>query len=136
MENGAQVTIELAGQDARTLADLDALEGCSRQRLAELERLGAVQFYAVRALGGRIGTLALGLERDGAGKWLIIHALRCKPVRGLDVTGQLAAQLRTVAVAGGCAGLRCWTRREGLRRKLERLGARRGYVMELAADGI
>ncbi len=111
-----------------TVAKIDGLDVLSLHRLFLAD---ALRLYHVQARGKRIGVLVVGRENDAWGGWLIVHALQCDVVRGLDITALVLVQLVAVIEATGLVGLRCWTEREGLRRKMEKSGAKTRYVLEL-----
>lgn len=95
-------------------------------------KLDQWQLLAVLVDGVRVGSLVWSLERQGKEFSVIVNAASVRPVRGVDVTKAITDMFRTVASHYGAVAVRIWTSREGLVRKLERAGATKRYVMELA----
>jgi len=92
---------------------------------------GRWQLYDIEHDGRRIGCIVWNAEREGDEIALVINAAACMPVRGIDVTLTILDRFRALGIATGAKAIRCWTVREGMRRKLERAGAKARYVMEL-----
>lgn len=91
---------------------------------------GDMQALQIKIEGRAVGVLVWSVEHEPRGATLVVNALSCEPVAGVDMT---LAALNFVTEAGravGAVAVRFWTERKGLVRKCEKAGMFRRYVME------
>ena len=114
--------------------DLSTIGDCPPEDIAIFEgevTAGRWQLYDIEHDGKRAGCIVWNVEREGDDISIVINAAACAPIPGVDVTMTMFESFRVLGKATGAKALRCWTVREGLRRKLERAGAKARYVMEI-----
>lgn len=122
---------KLAARDLKTIGDMTAPE----LRVFEDEiTAGRWQILDVLVHGQRRGCVVHSIEYEGARHSIVINAAAVEAVPGVDVTAVLLILFKGLARHCEAYAIRCWTRRDGLVRKLERAGATRRYVMELELD--
>jgi hypothetical protein len=93
---------------------------------------GAMDALELQFGGERIGSMIWSIANEHKGPVMVINALAARPVPGVCVVTDLHARFVEFAQASGCSGLRCWTKRAGLVRKLEKKQwARAAFVLEL-----
>lgn len=97
---------------------------------------GKMDLMDVIARGERVGCLIWSVCHEADGPVMVINALAARPVEGEQLALVVMRRFQAFAKATGCIGVRCWTKRAGLVRVLERAGAVRAWhVMEVSADG-
>lgn len=121
----------LAARDLGRIANCDAND---LRIFADSVENGGAELLEIVWQGTRIGCLIWSqeVERDGRLAF-VINAAAAHPVPELDISEAIARTFTALARDAGAYVVRCWTQREGLRHKLERMGAKRHYVMELMA---
>lgn len=93
---------------------------------------GEMQALAVFADGARIGSLVWSIAHEHKGRVCVLNALAADPVKGVSLTVEIVERFKALGAALGCVELRAWTRRQGMVRVLEKIGAGRAcYVMEM-----
>lgn len=129
-----QVKFLAACWSSAAARDLKLIGDVSPHDLAVFERQvrsGEWQLWDVTYLGDRLGCLIWSVEHEGDAHSLIINAAAARSVSGVDLTKAMLAAFQSIATTSGARAIRCWTSRDGLRRKLENFGATSRYVMEL-----
>ena len=91
--------------------------------------------YEVYVEGEAVGFVLWSVEVEGNDTSININAAAARPVAGVDITRAIVLAFTGLAEKMGSRAVRCWTVREGLRRKLENMGARSRYVMEIEING-
>ena len=92
---------------------------------------GRWQLWEIMADDQRVGFIVWSVENDSKGFSLIVNAAHASPVPGACVATEILSAFEAMGRKTGAHSIRCWTIREGLRRKLEKSGAKRRYVMEI-----
>lgn len=116
---------------ARELSNIADAEPCDIRVFAEMVTAGHWFLWDIEVNGARIGCVVWSVEGQGADTEIIINAAAAAPVKGVDITRVMFSTFLQMAKEAGARAVRCWTSREGLRRKLENMGAKRRYVMEI-----
>ena len=135
MDHHAQVSFEqakwsmLAARDVAQIADVTDHDLRVFAREVGAERW---QLLDILVNGERVGCLIWSIEQQGDRFAIIVNAAWARPVQGVDITAAMLDMFRAVAKHYGACAIRIWTERQGLVRKLERAGATRKYVMEIA----
>ncbi|QIE44459.1 hypothetical protein G5B38_02350 [Pseudohalocynthiibacter aestuariivivens] len=130
----APVRFRAAVWSSLVARDLSTIGDCPASDIAIFEtevKSGRWQLYEIEHDGARVGCIVWNAEREGDDIALVINAAACAPIRGVDVTLTILESFRALATATGAKAIRCWTVREGMKRKLERAGAKARYVMEI-----
>lgn len=97
---------------------------------------GDMDLMDVLADGKRIGCLVWSICAEMGRNVLVVNACAARPVAGVSVAETVHESFRAFAGAIGCRKVRCWTKRPGLVRVLERAGYESAhYVMERETDG-
>lgn len=92
---------------------------------------GAACLMVLRdADGADRGVMIWRAERDGDRLGLIVPAMSCEPLPGVDLVALTAQLCRVVAAEIGADFLRFWTQRRGLAVRAEALGFEVSYVCE------
>jgi len=135
MDFDPQVSFEPAAWSDQVAADLNMIADVKPRDLAIFkERVQAGEFHLMGAFhqGERVGAVIWSIEHETDGRRsLVINAAAARPVPGADVTRELYERMVELARLVKASAFRCWTQRPGLVRKLETLGAKRRYVMEI-----
>jgi len=93
---------------------------------------GEMDALELQFAGDRIGSMIWSITNEQKGPVMVINALAARPVPGLCVVTDINGRFVEFAKASGCSALRCWTKRAGLVRKLEKKQwARAAFVLEL-----
>lgn len=132
-----RVQLELRSDpfDQRAQRDLERIADMTSELVAEFRAGvadGAFTCAAVWAEGERIGTMIFCTMRDRDTRILVVNALAARPLGAVCLTGELHELMAALAQSLECTRMRCWTRRPGLSRKLERMGYDKRFVMEVA----
>jgi len=122
----------LAARDLTRIADLDETDV---RIFAGAVGAGRFQLLDVLHDGHRKGCIIWTVEEEGEGRSVVINAAACEPIPGVNLTAVIADTFGLIGRQIGASCIRCWTVREGMRRKLERMGATRRYVMEIELNG-
>jgi hypothetical protein len=134
MANEPKITFHAAAWSDHVAADLRLIDGTEdREITAFAMRIADGDFHLleVRNSGERIGSVIWSIEREFDRHVVVINAACVRPISGACITAEINKRMEFVARTVGAKALRCWTQRAGLVRKLETLGAKRRYVMEL-----
>jgi len=93
---------------------------------------GEMDALELQFAGDRIGSMIWSITNEQKVPVMVINALAARPVPGLCVVTDIHGRFVEFAKASGCSALRCWTKRAGLVRKLEKKQwARAAFVLEL-----
>lgn len=134
MASDPQVMFRAVCWSAAVARELGTIGDASPRDLAVFERqvtTGEWSLWAIVIDDFPAGFLIWSVEHEGDAFSLVINAAVARPVARVDVTAAIIAAFRALAQESGARAVRCWTVREGLRRKLERAGCKTRYVMEL-----
>lgn len=93
------------------------------------------QLLAVRHEGETIGHVIWSTDAQPDGFDVVINAATVAPVAGIDVTAAIFDAFATLGKSTGARALRCFTKRPGMVRKCELLGAHVSYVLEVPLNG-
>lgn len=130
-----RVTLEKCAVCERFVADLDRCNDAADTR-GILMRIfvGEIMGFAIMVEGRRVGSLAISREVSACNSdiWLVVNAL-AGDCRDEDLTLAIYEAMRALARITHCAGIRAWTSRPGLLKKLAPLGVTHRYVLELKA---
>ena len=126
----AALWTDAARDDLASIADHDARE---IRLFKDAIQGGDYSLIDLMADGERIGCAVWSYEQEVDGKWcLVVKAMAARPVPGADVTKVMFETFTGFAKLIGARSILCWTKRNGLARKLENLGAEKRHVLEVA----
>ncbi|MGH1445572.1 MAG: hypothetical protein ACRBBO_05960 [Cognatishimia sp.] len=134
MADNPQVEFRAAGWSPAVARDLTKIGDASAHDLAVFERQvrsGEWQLWEIIHGDDRLGCLIWSVEQEGESHSLIVNAAAAKPVSGVDITRAIVDAFTALAIETNARSVRCWTIREGMRRKLQKIGAKTRYVMEI-----
>ena len=134
MAGSQEVTFEAVAWSDQAADDLTLIADVTPRDLAVFqERIEAddFQLLEIQYQKERVGVLIWSVDKDPDGVSLVINAAAAKSVLGLCLLDEIIDRFRALGREVGARSLRCWTQREGMRLKLEKVGAKRRYVMEL-----
>lgn len=117
-----------------TAADLGLMRDLTERDLAIFEaRVAAGEFFlhAVTFGDHRVGWIIWSTDHQPDGFDLVVNAAAILPVEGADMTEEMYRRFMLMARQLGARAIRCWTTRDGLRRKLTSRGAICRYEMEI-----
>ena len=108
------------------IADFDSHVETMRERIES----GEYQALTIAAGGQSVGAMVWSVERDPTGAVVVVNALACRPVKGVDMSRVALAFVAALGRSAGAVAVRFWTQRRGLVRKMQKFGFVKTYVLE------
>ena len=134
MAGSKEVTFEAVAWSDQAADDLTLIADVTPRDLAVFQdRIEAddFQLLEIQYQKERVGVLIWSVDKEPDGVSLVINAAATHSVLGLCLFDEILDRFRALGREVGARSIRCWTQREGLRLKMEKVGAERRYVMEL-----